>query len=159
MSQNFVDDLRQALRVQVCLVEVACGAQLDGIGHHVGIAHPGDENRAREPRPVYGLPQPFGTRLTVSQVVVQQQHVVGCPIEVRRGLAQAQAGILGDLHAGNFLLEENVHGFQGDFAVVDEQNLHGSTDGRVGRAPWGKRGDPYTIGRNSGFLSPDGPAM
>jgi len=153
-GQDFVDHRCQALRAQVCLVEVAFGAQLDGIRHHVGIADPGNENRARKTRAVDGFAQPVGSRLAVSEIVVQQQYVVGSPVEVRPGLAQAQARILGDLDAGDFLVEKNVHGFQGNFTVVDQQNFHGSTEIRVCPTPPGKRDHPYTIGRNPGILSP-----
>jgi len=154
LGQDFVDHGRQAFRGQVCLVEVAFGAQLDGIRHHVGISDPGDEDRAREARAVDGFAQPVGARLAIAQVVVQQQHVVGSPVEVRPGLAQAQARVLGDLDAGDLLVEENVHGFQGDFAVVDQQNFHGATETRECQSPPEKRNYPYVIGRNPGFLSP-----
>ena len=129
VGQDFVDHGGQAFRVQIRLVEIASTAQFDGVRDHVGIADPGNEDGAGETRTADDFPKPVGACLAVAQLVIEQQHVVGRPVEVRRGLAQTQARVLRDLHARDLLVEENMHGFQGNFAIVDQQNFHGSTDG------------------------------
>ena len=129
MGQDFVNHGGQAFRIQIRFVEIASTAQFDGIRHHIGITDPCDEDGAGETRTVDDFSKPVGARLAISQVVIEQQHIVGRPVEVRRRFAQTQARVLRDLHARDLLVEENMHGFERNFAIVDQQNVHGSTDG------------------------------
>jgi hypothetical protein len=73
------------------------------------------------------LLQPIQSRLTGSEVVVQQQNVVRCPVEIPPRPAETHAWVVGEIHAGNLCLEKHAHGFEHYLAVVYSKNSHGFT--------------------------------
>ncbi len=126
VGQHLVDHLGEALRREIAFVEVAGDAHFDGFRHHVGISDAGDEDGRREARPIGEFLQPIQPRLPGSEVEVQQENIVGCPVEIRPRLAKTHARIIGEIHTGDFRFEKHAQGFERNFAVVDGKDFHGS---------------------------------